>query len=84
MATLVEIMNCDHTQFAEIRKQVNARNRFALMSNDYDRDLKLARFWFHDAKYIPLWMYRTKDIEVYVNEEFLNDIINPLLETFDE
>ena len=84
MATLVEIEDCTYNQFAEVRKQMNERNRFGLSSETFIKEEKLAKFWFHDAKYIPIWMYRSKNIKTYVPDYFINDVVIHALREFDE
>lgn len=84
MATLIEVTDCSHDTFSTLRAKLIEYNRFGLMNAEYDRDQDYARFWMHDAKYIPLWMYAIPNVSIYVPEQFMLDFIEPIRKMLNE
>ena len=52
---LVIIEKCSYERFSWLRDNLISNNQsmYGLISAEYAKDVKIARFWFWDADYIP-------------------------------
>lgn len=52
---MVEIQDIDYDLFETLRDSIwkDPRTKFGCFSEGYSKKLKLARFWFYGAEYVP-------------------------------
>lgn len=57
---LVEVKGCEYELFSRYRDRLwdESDSMIGVFSAEYSKELKIARFWFWDSKYIPQWLER--------------------------
>jgi len=57
---LVEVPNCEYDLFSRYRDKLwtESDSKVGIFGAEYSKELKIARFWFWDSRYIPKYLER--------------------------